>query len=262
MQASMQASMQALMRGLELGPQRFAVARAPAPHVVVDGVFGDALARRIHDEVVSLRPHFRPGGIGVASEDAPSLRRSLICAPDEVFHDDVFHDEEPTGDFAALIARRAERSVVLGAVDSLVLSHDLRDLFDAAPLPLCKLREVNRWETQIARYGDDDKYDWHIDRLGTDERLISIVYFLLDEPRAFTGGELELTDGLVRHGALASSEPAVTSIEVVRDRAVVFSARTAHRVRPVRAPEAFEQGRFSITIFAGVHGATPEGRAY
>lgn len=235
---------------------RFSVFRRPVDHILIDGVFGPELNRRILEHAVSLREHFAPAVIGAAREIDGSFRQNLVCGLDPLFHDPACRD------FEEHRKSRAGRSPLLGAIDALLLSPELRDILDTAPWPLCKFREINRWESQLSRYGDEgDKYNWHLDRLGDDTRIITVVYHFFAEPKRFRGGELELTDALAYGGRLLSNGD-VVRLEPVNDRAILFPARTIHRVLPTRAPDDFGAGRFSVNVFAGRDRTPPAGRWY
>ncbi|MCB9597942.1 MAG: 2OG-Fe(II) oxygenase [Sandaracinaceae bacterium] len=245
------------MAPFELGPQRIEVRRDPVPHVVIDDVFGADAAAAMLSHVQALEPAFAPAGIGRDGELA-TMRRNLTCGVDAHFFEP---DDEALG-FEDRIARRAERSILLASIDGLLMSGELREVFDGAPHPLCKLSDVNRWETQVSRYGaEGDAYDWHLDRIGNDDRVLSIAYYLFEEPRLFEGGELELTDALVRRGELVSNGQ-VARVEPRHDRAVLFPSRAVHRVLATRAPDRFGAGRFSVNVFCGIAPGSPPGRVY
>jgi len=215
-------------------------------------VFGDAAVDAFLAHLVELEPDFEPATIGEAGETA-TLRRNLTCGLDARFFDPADDD----ADFDARIARRGERSPLLHGVDSLLMSPALREVFDSAPWPLCKLAQVNRWETQVSRYGEGgegSEYGWHLDRIGDDGRLISIAYYVCEDPPPFDGGELDLCDGLVRHGALLS-DAEVARVEPARDRAVFFGARCVHRVRPTFAPTRSRRAASASTSSAGSRAA-------
>lgn len=243
------------MTRFSFGTQRFAVHRAPVPHVIVDGVFGEEARAAIFAELAALRDRFAPATIGAESRLDRDFRRHAVLSADAHYFD-------PAGpaDFEARIRARAERSALLGAVDSLVMDAALRDVLDSAPFPICKLREVDRWETQVAWYDDGDHYAWHIDRLGDDARLLSIVYYAHPEPRRFSGGELELTDALVHGGALLSTGSSVR-VEPRGDRAVIFGARTAHRVLPTRGGGELD-ARVAVNVFCGIADGVAGDRVY
>jgi len=219
-------------------------------------VFGDASVDAFLTHLVQLEPDFEPAGIGQDGE-AAALRRNLTCGLDARFHE----PEDDEVDFDTRIANRGMRSPLLAGVDSMMMSPSLREAFDAAPWPLCKLAQVNRWETQVSRYGEGSEYGWHFDRIGDDSRVISIAYYVFEDPQPFDGGELDLCDGLVHHGELLSDAD-VARVEPARDRAVFFSSRSVHRVCPTFAPEAFEKGRFSVNVFCGIAGGVPGDRVY
>jgi len=235
--------------------QPIEVHRTPVPHVVIDGVFGEAVCDQLLAELVSLQAHFVPAGIGAKGE-AASFRQHLVFGADAYAHDD-----EAPQDFPAVLQHRAKRSALLAAIDSLLVDGVLREVMDGAPFPLCKLREINRWETQVSRYGDGDRYGWHLDRIGSDDRVLSLVYYLCQSPAPFHGGELELSAGLARDGKLIASGPS-RCIEAKRDRLVIFSARTVHRVQATKAPSAFGEGRFSVNVFCGIDGSPIDAQVY
>ena len=136
-----------------------------------------------------------------------------------------------------------------------------REVLGGAPFPLCKLREINRWETQVSRYGDGDHYGWHLDRIAEDDRVLSIAYYVSDDPPSFRGGELELSGGLARDGKLIAAGE-VVRVEPKRDRMVLFSARAVHRVCATKAPADFASGRFSVNVFCGIASSPIDGRVY
>lgn len=228
----------------QLRAQRFAVHRAPVPHLVIDDVFGADASRAMLDHLVALEPAFVPAAVGGRAERA-DFRANLVFGPDAHFHDPA----EDT--FEATIAGRAARSPLLAGVDALLLSRELRELMESAPAPLHALARANRWETQVSRYGAGDRYGWHLDRLGDDARQVSIVYYLFEEPARFEGGRLELSDGLARGGRLLCGER--REVEPRHDRAVIFSSRAVHRVTETELSSlAFGDGRFSVNVFCGV----------
>ncbi|MEZ4338897.1 MAG: 2OG-Fe(II) oxygenase [Sandaracinaceae bacterium] len=237
--------------------QTLALHSDPVPHLIVDHLFGDEVAGAIHEHLVGLEDRFAPAGI--AADGRPSsMRKNLSLGVDACFHE----EGDETGALEERFRRRAERSVLLGAVDALLRSPTWREVMNGAPFPLCKLAIVNRWETQASRYGaPGDEYRWHIDRIDDDGRLLTIVYYVFEEPRRFEGGDLELVAGLASDGELLAEGPRVR-IEPRNDRAVMFSARAVHRVLPTTAPATFGAGRFSVNVFCGVAGAPPEGDVY
>jgi len=227
------------------------VFREPVYHIVIDSLFGSEMNREILDHAISLEEHFEDATI---LEDQvsvnPAWRSNRVCYPDQLF----FDPKGPT-DRESRIRYRAERSPLLAAFDSLMLSKVFHEIMDTTPHPLCKLRETNRWETQLSRYGDQAQhYRWHLDRSEGDQRLVSIVYHFHQNPRPFSGGELVLTNALMTNGELVS-EGETKSYEVENDRAILFPSRTVHSVRPTFSPEEFSQGRFSVNLWAGRDGS-------
>ena len=243
-----------------LDQQPIKVFRDPVPHVVIDELFGEQGAAELLAELVALETYFVPAGIGEEAQ-AASFRQH------RVFGADAFaHEEDVPEDFSEVLRRRAERLTLLGAMDSLLVDPLLREVMDAAPYPLCKLRAVNRWETQVSRYGNGDHYGWHHDRIDSDNRIVSLVYYLSQSPAPFQGGLLQLSGGLARDGKLIAkgvgqgSDP--IAIEPKSDRLVIFSSRAVHRVTATQVPASFSQGRFSVNVFGGIEGSSANGQLY
>jgi len=107
-------------------------------------------------------------------------------------------------------------------------------------------------ELELAVHGDGGFYTRHIDLFTgktrhehqTHDRLISMVYYFYNEPKAFSGGALRLfTD----HTNLESG---VVDIEPRQDTIVAFSSWLPHEVRPVACPSGlFHDSRFSVNCW-------------
>jgi PKHD-type hydroxylase len=84
---------------------------------------------------------------------------------------------------------------------------------------------------QLGVYRPGDHHDWHMDTLSHGElvRKLSLVV-QLDEPTAYTGGDLELLRFGVEH-----AEPLELPQDVLRQRGtvIVFPSFLQHRVAPV-----------------------------
>lgn len=103
-------------------------------------------------------------------------------------------------------------------------------------------------ELELVAHGDGDRFRLHIDTrtggnraLDTTDRVISMVYYLHRQPRAFAGGNL------VIH-ALAGEGRHV--VEPRHDRLVAFSSIAPHEVDEIRLPgNDFRDSRFSIVCW-------------
>ncbi len=215
--------------------------------IIIDNLFGFEISKKIFEHIVSLREHFQPAEImyeGNLKTDE-TYRKNLTC-----YVDSLYKIEDP--DWTVRKEYR-KKSQLLGAIDSLVESTDMGIMLNSAPLPICKFRDVNAWESQISRYGyDREHYEWHYDRISNDDRLITLVYYVNMEPKKFHGGELILSDGLSLDKQIITSNSKEHVIEPQNDRLVIFNSRTAHKVAPTISGSKFEEGRFSVNIWCGI----------
>lgn len=142
-----------------------------------------------------------------------------------------------------------------------VQSKFLHEVTDCSCEPICQLSATTVSETQISRYGTDQNYDWHIDKLSfrNTQRVVTLVYWFFKEPKAFEGGELVITNEIIYQAELFESHrvdgskgPSRLTIPVENDCAVIFGCRMPHTVLPVRmTTDAFDSGRFSVNMWLG-----------
>jgi SM-20-related protein len=112
------------------------------------------------------------------------------------------------------------------------------------------------FEIELVAHGDGAFYKKHIDlftgsneRGGTGgaDRMISLVYYIHNEPKAFEGGDLRL---FTAADPALSDERGIIDITPTHGTAVAFSSWLPHEVRPVRCPSArFEDSRFAINCW-------------
>lgn len=118
--------------------------------------------------------------------------------------------------------------------------------------------EIEFVELEIAAHGDGAHFAAHSDipfgwgrsplggdKSGTQDRIVSLVYYFYREPRAFEGGELWL------HRFGSNAEPGdFVEIKPERNSLVVFPSWTTHEVRPVKCPsKTFADYRFAINCW-------------
>jgi SM-20-related protein len=109
-----------------------------------------------------------------------------------------------------------------------------------APFP------VDHLEWSIVAHGDGDYYRTHIDtRTGQEGaghmRVLSCVYYLHHEPRAYSGGALAFHP----IGPIAGA-----SIDSLHNRLIAFPAFIPHEVEPINCPgDAFADRRFSVNCW-------------
>ena len=118
--------------------------------------------------------------------------------------------------------------------------------------------EVNHIELEIAAHGDGAFFVRHVDipvgperkplggdASGTQDRLVSAVYYYHTEPKKFSGGALRL----YRFGAGDDAADSV-DVEPNQNSLVVFPSWAEHEVLEVRCPSgAFEDFRFAVNAW-------------
>jgi SM-20-related protein len=220
------------------------IRRTPVFHIVIDDFLTASENKAILEHIVSLKEHYVTSALGDSEEVNKNYRSNLNLHIDQFFSAPA--DAEPE----EVIAHRA-KSPLLKMIDHFMQDEKILSMLDAAPAPFHVLRECNYWSTQVSRYGDKDHYHWHYDRIPWDDtRIISFVYYVHTEPRKFSGGELTLTDGLL-WGEEVVGKTSESVIEPQNNRLVLFDSRNLHTVKKTKAPEEFEDGRFSINVWIG-----------
>jgi Rps23 Pro-64 3,4-dihydroxylase Tpa1-like proline 4-hydroxylase len=215
--------------------------------IIIDDLFGPEKSQKIFEHILSLREYFEPAKITYEGDlkTDEEYRKNTVCYIDSLYRID-------TPDWIAKKEYR-KRSQLLEAIDGLIQSPDMAMITHSTPFPMCKFRDINVWETQISRYGnDEDHYEWHYDRMSNDDRLITLVYYVNMEPKKFQGGELIFSDGLSIGRRIITSNSKECAIKPQNDRLVIFNSRTVHRVAPVTSSPKFEDGRFSVNIWCGI----------
>jgi Rps23 Pro-64 3,4-dihydroxylase Tpa1-like proline 4-hydroxylase len=171
----------------------------------------------------------------------------------------VDSDDQPK-----LSVRRSRRLLDLGGFGKLI---EQRAAHFAAGL-VRDLRltpfEATSFEVELVAHEHEAFYKRHIDlvtgpairRKGGD-RLLSVVLYLNQEPKRFSGGELRL------YPNPNPAESQHDAVEIVPDHglAVAFSSWISHEVRPVRCPsQQFGDSRFAINcwVLRDVPGASAE----
>jgi hypothetical protein len=215
---------------------------SPVYHIIIDNIFGETVNKEIFLYILSLKEYFGIARVGKARSVSKNRTNSSFAFR--------IAYRNPSRTWVVRKKSRAT-SPLLRVVDNLFESKYMELLMDSTPYPLCKFGQMDTWETHISRYGNNNEfYSWHKDRGENDMRIISMVYYLHSNPRRFKGGELVLTNGLGYRGNLVGSGKTV-ELEPKNDRMVIFNSRTVHCVKPTRSGIKFEDGRFSVNVWAG-----------
>ena len=195
-----------------------------APCAIVDSFLPQQIAAQLLDEMIAAAPLFTPSLVGGPDKgaDSPGIRSSLRL-PGRVGVDlTVFRE--------AIAANSSRLCVAIGI----------------QPFP------VYHTECSIVAHGDRHFYRTHIDtRTGQREgrsshvRVVSCVYYLHREPKAFFGGALKMHGLGERH-----STPSSASIEPMHNRLVAFPSFIPHEVEDITCPSKdFDDSRFSINCW-------------
>ena len=105
---------------------------------------------------------------------------------------------------------------------------------------------LGRIEIQATASGDGDYFRLHPDSDANDTRELSFVYFVHDEPRRFSGGELRIFATKVVNGEQSRADHS-HMLSPRRDAMVFFPSLNQHEVLPVRVPtKEFRHSRFTV----------------
>jgi SM-20-related protein len=201
-------------------------AKPMLPHGQLSDFLGLEEQRRLLDWTLANRDSFRPALLEGRRLE-PTLRRAETL--------------RELGPMRPLLERR-----FIAALP------ELFKLAGARPFPAPFL------ELELAAHGDGAHFTAHRDiptgpdraplggdESGTQDRVVSVVYYFHKEPKAFTGGQLRLH----RIGSDAEAGDYV-DLEPRQDSLVAFPSWTSHEVLPVRCEsEVFEDYRFAVNCW-------------
>ncbi len=147
--------------------------------------------------------------------------------------------------------------------DKIRISHVLRDLGPFESVMQQKIHEFypdmliglkmagfnvrEKIELELAAHGDGAFFKPHIDmRLGeTGDRVLSAVYYMHSQPKAFSGGELRIFPLEIMPG---DDKP--VAIEPKHNSLLIFQSYVHHEVLPVVCPgAAFGEYRFAVNCW-------------
>jgi Rps23 Pro-64 3,4-dihydroxylase Tpa1-like proline 4-hydroxylase len=103
-------------------------------------------------------------------------------------------------------------------------------------------------ESQLTAHNDGNYYKIHNDNGSpeTNTRVLTYVYYFNQEPKAFSGGELQIYDSKIENNYYVAAESFQT-VEPRNNSIVFFLSRHFHEVLPVNCPsQNFAHSRFTI----------------
>ncbi len=121
----------------------------------------------------------------------------------------------------------------------------LPDVLGKLNLPSFPLGDI---ESQLTMHNHNNFYKLHNDSGSPDTatRFFTYVYYFNREPRAFSGGELQIYDSKIENNFYVAAETFRT-VEPRNNSIVFFLSRYMHEVLPVSCPsKAFADSRFTI----------------
>jgi Rps23 Pro-64 3,4-dihydroxylase Tpa1-like proline 4-hydroxylase len=143
-------------------------------------------------------------------------------------------------------------SKLLTKINELFNIKKFREILTSSRYPVNQFGYSNFHETQVSRYGDEgQKYNYHIDSVGSIDRKLTMVYYFHEEPKNYTGGEISLTDSPIYNGKIMDKSRKVTTLIPENNMAVIFGSKLPHFVHPTKSPKIFSKGRFSVNCWIG-----------
>ncbi|MDP8933501.1 MAG: 2OG-Fe(II) oxygenase [Cyanobacteriota bacterium] len=121
----------------------------------------------------------------------------------------------------------------------------LPDVLQKLNIPSFPLGEI---EAQLTMHNDNNFYKLHNDSGSPDtaSRFFTYVYYFYREPKAFSGGELQIYDSKIENNFYVADETFRT-VEPRNNSIVFFLSRYMHEVLRVSCPsKAFADSRFTI----------------
>lgn len=203
--------------------------------IILENIFEPQTADQILNEIIANEPNFQDAEI--VGDGKNTVNKNIRSNRSAYF--DLIYKQDRT------------KSALLAATTELIQSQLLIDLLNSAPYPLSNYLMTDTHETQVSRYGNtNQKYDWHLDRLGDSRRIVTISMYMHKDPKQFQGGEIVLSNGLL-YDEKIYGETSQFRFEPKNNSCVIFNSRTPHCVMPTISPEKFDAGRFSIQMWLG-----------
>jgi SM-20-related protein len=207
-------------------PQQFATPQTPGPseapqrqvyrYIQIENFFPPEFHQQLLDYAINSRDEYAETGPVTNNEHYKDHRNSLV----------IYYPR-----YAELFLDRVKQ------VMPRVMAHlDLPEF------------EVARIETQLTAHNDNNYYKIHNDNSSADTaaRQLTYVYYFNREPKAYSGGNLEIYDTTMENGRAVAGQHSQI-VEPKNNSIVFFPSYYLHEVRPVICPSrAFADSRFTM----------------
>ena len=208
------------------------VIREPVFCLKIRDFFTESVNKAIIEEALANESKFETASTVDAVDD---YRVNLLCSYDKIYAN-----------------KRDESALITALQTKFTLSDEFASMLSSSEFPLSEFKLTNNHETQVSRYGEGGHYFYHIDRNDKVGRLITVIYYFFKEPKAWSGGELCITNSLAHNSKLIEENPNIKTIMPENNMAVIFSTQILHCVLDTKSPKEFDKGRFSANIWLGI----------
>ena len=177
----------------------------PMPHVLLEDFYPEEYVPIILEDFKSLDKYEQlmgpdKSGSAVAADGSPKKKNRAVFLPN------------------------------IGSTVQKLTIHPLfqKEFFDQIDCDWWKMAwgKLRKFDFLMSRYDDGDKYDMHFDK-----SFFTVLIWLYDEPKSFTGGDLIFNDFDV-------------TVECKNNTGVIFFGPWHHQVTEVKG-----EGRFTLTMF-------------
>jgi len=216
----------------------------PSPHIIIDNFLQPRQAKACLEEAIKLEPFYIDANVKGDDEiiefkdhcEECKLKyqsnRMNIRENKVVYLDDIYENKRQHSKILEYLHLAITSDWLLKTINKQGFFHILK--------------HTTTTETILSRYGMCDFYGWHTDNINTNisGRLVTLCYYLNNEPEEFEGGELIITGDSIHDSK---------NIIPKHNRAVLFqSDSTTHAVDTVKLNNKdFKNGRFSVNFWIG-----------
>lgn len=218
----------------------------PVPHIIIDDFLNPRSARDILDEIIKLEPFYEDAKVKGHETNASHIDECEECKINNVNLRNMIRDNKILYLDKTFENKRNQSKTLTYLHFAITDNPEFKMIMEKSPSIFPILSHLNTSETLVSRYGKCDFYGWHTDSIPniTENRVLTISYYVNKEPNVFKGGSLIFLNNQTKEKKI---------IEPKHNRAVIFSSMDAfHSVEYVDlAGKNWEDGRFSIQFWLG-----------